>query len=96
VATSYFGIGNVYDSQGQYEQALQYYQKGFEINIKVSGQDHPDVAKSYLGIGNVYASQGQYEQALEYYQNGSRDQHQSFRPGPPGRGRIIYQHRGSV
>ncbi len=54
VAKSYLGIGNVYDSQGQYEQALEYYQKALEINIKVSGKDHLDVAKSYTGIGNVY------------------------------------------
>jgi len=41
VAASYSNIGNVYNSQGQYEQALEYHQKALEIFIKVSGQDHP-------------------------------------------------------
>ena len=68
VAKSYLGIGNVYDSQGQYERALEYYQKALEIDIKVSGQDHLDVAKSYNNIGLVYNTQGKYEEALEYYQ----------------------------
>jgi tetratricopeptide (TPR) repeat protein len=41
VAASYNNTGNVYNRQGQYERALEYYQKALEINIKVSGQDHP-------------------------------------------------------
>ena len=68
VAQSYLGLGNVYDSQGQYERALENHQRALEIFIKVSGQDHLDVAKSYNNIGLVYNSQGKYEEALEYYQ----------------------------
>ena len=41
------GIGNVYNMQGQYERALEYYQMALEIDIiKVSGQKNPDVAAS--------------------------------------------------
>ena len=47
---------------------MEYYQKALEIDIKVSGQDHLDVAASYNNIGNVYDRQGKYEEALEYYQ----------------------------
>ena len=43
VAESYTNIGNVYNTQGQYERALEYHQKALEIDIKVSGQDHLDV-----------------------------------------------------
>jgi len=46
---------------------LEYYQKGLEINIKVSGQDHPDVAASYNNIAIIYKNQGKYEEALELY-----------------------------
>ena len=35
VAKSYLGIGNVYDSQGQYERALEDYQKSLDITIRV-------------------------------------------------------------
>jgi tetratricopeptide (TPR) repeat protein len=65
VANSYLGIGNVYDSQGQYERALEYYQKGLEIDIKVSGQDHPDVATSYQNLAAVYQRQGNHVQTKE-------------------------------
>jgi tetratricopeptide (TPR) repeat protein len=31
MAKSYNNIGNVYDSQGKYEEALEYYQKDLDI-----------------------------------------------------------------
>jgi len=71
VAQSYNGIGAVYHSLGQYERALEYYQKYLDITIKISGQESPDVAKSYSCIGDVYRSLGQHEQALKYHQKGS-------------------------
>ena len=66
-ANSFYNIGNVYYSQGQYERALEYYQKPLDIRIRVFGSDHLDVAKSYNNIGNVYDSQGKYEEALEMH-----------------------------
>ena len=69
VAASYNNIGLVYDRQGKYEEALEYYQKSLDIKIRVVGGDHPNVATSYNNIGNVYNRQGQYERALEYYQS---------------------------
>jgi len=65
VAASYTNIGNVYRKQGQYERALEYYQKALDIDIKVSGQDHPDVAVSYHNLAAVYQSQGNHVQTKE-------------------------------
>ena len=85
----------VYDSQGKYEEALEYYQKDLDITVRLVGGDHPDVANSYLVIGNVYNSQGQYERALENHQKAleifikvSGQDHR--------RGHVVQQHRGSV
>ena len=60
VADSYRNIGNVYYSQGKYEEALVQYQKALAIDLAVHGQDHLDVAKSYNNIGIVYRNQGKY------------------------------------
>ena len=65
VAKSYLGLGIVYKRQGQYERALEYYQKALEIDIKVSGQDHPDVATSYQNLAAVYHRQGNHVQTKE-------------------------------
>ena len=60
-------MGVVYDSQGHYERALEYYQKSLDIQIKVVGHDHIDLAASYTNVGVVYHKQGNTEQATEMY-----------------------------
>ena len=64
MATSFNNIGAVYEGKGDFENALVQFQKGLEIQTRVFGSDHPDVAKSYGNLGNVYSRQGQYERAL--------------------------------
>ena len=68
LAAPYLNMGSVYDSQGQYERALEYYQKSLDIKIRVVGHEHLDVAASYNNMGRVYDSQGHYERALEHHQ----------------------------
>jgi len=68
VATSYNKIGTVYHKQGQYAEALEYWQKSLAIRIRVLGHDHVDVVALYNNIGSVYKAQGQYAEALEYHQ----------------------------
>ena len=68
LATSYNNIGSVYDGQGEYKKALEYYLKSLDIYKSVYGEDnHPSVATSYNNIGLVYKNQGEYKNALEYY-----------------------------
>ena len=57
----------IYDNQGAYPKALEYYNKALAIHLKVLGQEHPDVALSYSNIGYVYACQGDYPKALDYF-----------------------------
>ena len=53
VATSFNNIGAVYAGKGDFENALDQYQKGLEIKTRVFGSDHLDVAASYNNIGAV-------------------------------------------
>ena len=56
-----------YYQQGNYAQALEFYNKALAIRLKVLGENHPDTATSYNNIGIVYDSQGNYAKALEYH-----------------------------
>ncbi|KIM09585.1 MAG: hypothetical protein KU38_08500, partial [Sulfurovum sp. FS08-3] len=60
--------GLVYDSIGEYDKALEFYQKSLAIREEVLGIKHPDTATSYNNIGEVYKSKGEYDKALEFYQ----------------------------
>jgi len=64
LAQCYMGIGNVYERQGRYEEALVQYQKALEGFLALYGQEHATVAGSHVNIGNVYRAQGKYEEAL--------------------------------
>ncbi len=56
----------MYDAQGAYPQALEYYDKALAIDEKVHGKEHPYTATSYNNIGSMYYQWGKYPEALEY------------------------------
>jgi len=68
VASSYEGIGLVFDTQCKYEKALESFQKSLALKIRLVGLGHLSVANSYDHIGGVDNLQGKYVEALEYYQ----------------------------
>ncbi len=51
--------------QGNYEKALEYYDKS--LKLKEETGDKKGMALSYNNIGLIYKNQGNYEKALEYY-----------------------------
>ena len=65
VAASFINIGAVYAGKGDLENALVQYQKGLEIQTRVFGSDHPDVATSYQNLAVVYQRQGNHVQTKE-------------------------------
>ena len=54
---------------GQYQKALEYYEKSLKINIATLGEQHSSTGDSYNNIGLIYYSMGQYQKALEYHEN---------------------------
>ena len=69
MATDYSNIGGVYDSRGDYDKALEYYQKALNIGLKIYGtEEHPNIAIRYSNIGLAYSNKGDYDRALEYYE----------------------------
>ena len=54
----------LYDSQGQYGEALGYYQQSLAIRQEIG--DRAVEGSSLNNIGGIYNSQGQYGEALGY------------------------------
>ncbi|CAF1109295.1 unnamed protein product [Adineta steineri] len=67
-ALYYNNLGVVKDHQGDYEKAVDYYEKALEIKIKTLPANHPDLAISYSNIGSVYVHMGVYSKALSFYE----------------------------
>ena len=60
------GIGNVYYAQKKYDQALIYYQTGYEYQMKEGDQE--SIADCLINIGNVYDDLMQYDLAVETFE----------------------------
>ena len=67
-SAAYNNLGLAYDSKGDYDKAIEYYQKSLKIGLKKLGSEHPDVATSYNNLGKAYESKGDYGKAIEYCQ----------------------------
>ncbi|MBD1837314.1 tetratricopeptide repeat protein [Coleofasciculus sp. FACHB-64] len=65
-ADSLTGLGNAYNSLGQYSLAIDYHQHSLAIARDIG--DHDEEASSLGNLGNAYCSLGQYAQAIDYYQ----------------------------
>ena len=50
--------------QGDYDKAIEYYEKSLQIFEKNLPPNHSDLATSYNNIGKVYKSMGQYSKAI--------------------------------
>ena len=61
-------IGYLNYYQGNYESALEWFQKALRIRERILGTGHPDTASTYHNIADVYWAQGNYNSALNWYQ----------------------------
>ncbi|CAF4713474.1 unnamed protein product, partial [Rotaria socialis] len=64
----YHQLGYLKDDQGEYQQAVTFYEKSLEIKRKTLPEDDVSLAPTYGNIGLVYDNMGEYSKALEYYE----------------------------
>ena len=60
----YHHLGYIKDAQGDYPEALSFYERALEIWKKSLPATHPNLATSYNNIGRVYDNMGEYSKAL--------------------------------
>ena len=70
MASCYNNLGLAYKNKGEYDLAIDYYERDLTIIVASLGKDHPDVASSYNNLGNAYANKGEYDKAIDYYERG--------------------------
>ena len=67
VASSFINIGAVYAGKGDLENVLCQFQKALEIQTRVFGSDHPDVADSKENIGLVFQKMTKKSEARQMF-----------------------------
>lgn len=61
-------LGSVYDDQGQFDKALDYYSKGIDLLYSSPEPNQKKLAKLYNYFGVTNGKKGRYEQALQFYE----------------------------
>ncbi|CAF0727037.1 unnamed protein product [Adineta steineri] len=64
----YHFLGYVKNDQGDFDQAIGYYEKALEIREKILPANDHSLAISYDNIGGVYNNMGKYSKALSFYE----------------------------
>ena len=65
--SAYNNLGLAYENKGDYDKAIEYFQKSLKINLKKLGSEHPNVALNYNNLGFACDGKGDYDEAIEYY-----------------------------
>ncbi|CAF3884087.1 unnamed protein product [Rotaria sordida] len=64
----YHCLGMITSDLGQYNEAIEFYQKSLDIKEKTLPPNHLHLASSYNNIGMVYYNMGEYSKALSSYE----------------------------
>ncbi len=77
-APIYNTLGAIKRGQGEYKEAITYFEKSLKIQQKILHPNHPELTKSYNNIGLVYENIGEHSKALSYYETALEIQQQSL------------------
>jgi tetratricopeptide (TPR) repeat protein len=59
-------LGMVYKDRGEWERAIEYYERSLEIGEKVG--DEYEMAATFNNLGSVYQAKGEWDRAIECYE----------------------------
>jgi tetratricopeptide (TPR) repeat protein len=68
MATALNNIGCMFNSDGEYARALQYYHKALSIQLQHFGENFPFVGTMYTNVGIALDHLERHDEALEYFQ----------------------------
>ena len=79
----YNQLGYAKDDQGEYEKAIEYYEKALEICHKNPTSNQTDLATTYNNIGSAYYNMEEYSKALSFYEKALEIGQKTLPPNHP-------------
>ena len=61
-------LGRAKMDQGEYEEAVKYFEKSIEIDERILSKNNPNFSASYYNIPLVYNDMSEYSRVLEHYE----------------------------
>ncbi|KAF3118820.1 hypothetical protein TWF569_004775 [Orbilia oligospora] len=61
-------IAIVFDNQGKYDEAMQWYERALAGSEKALGKDQPSTLSTVHNIASVFDNQGKYDEAMQWYE----------------------------
>ncbi|CAF1473876.1 unnamed protein product [Adineta steineri] len=94
-AQIYYQLGWIKDNQGEYQEALTYYEKALIIRQQLLPSNHPDLGDSYNRIGILYDTMSDYPKALSFHEKAFQIRQESLPSNHPHLG-ACYNNIGRV
>ena len=85
------GIGVIYATTGRYPQALDYFNKLLDNDLKNLPPDHPDIAKVYTNLGILHELMGDFKQSVTLHERALNIKSKSLGEDNPS---LIYDYKG--
>jgi len=60
--------GSILHDLGEYNKAIEYFEKALDSDLKTYGEQHPQVAIYWSNLGLAWSSLGEYKKAIEYFE----------------------------
>eukprot|EP01124_Arcella_intermedia_P003567 TRINITY_DN11970_c0_g1_i1.p1 TRINITY_DN11970_c0_g1~~TRINITY_DN11970_c0_g1_i1.p1 ORF type:complete len:986 (-),score=271.05 TRINITY_DN11970_c0_g1_i1:8-2743(-) len=67
-ASTLVNIASVLEFKGEYDKAIENCEKALEIQKKIFGDKHQDIADTYNMLGVLYGRKGQIQKSIQYFE----------------------------
>jgi tetratricopeptide (TPR) repeat protein len=88
-------LGWIKNNQGEYAEAIEFYEKSIKIKQKILSPTDPELTASYNNIGLVYKNMGEYSKALSHCEKALEIKPKTLPPNHPSLA-TSYNNIGSV
>jgi len=82
-------MARVFDNQGEYGKALEWYQRALDSCENNLGKDHPSTLYTISSMAVVFYHQGEYNKALEWHQRALDGREKTFGKNHPSTLRTV-------
>jgi tetratricopeptide (TPR) repeat protein len=67
LAYFFYTLAQQFQKIAEHEIAINYYEKGLTIALKIHGNQHQSISACYYSLGDCWSEKSEYDKAIDYY-----------------------------